>query len=550
MRQRSATLIPVIALGLGLGVAACRETQPTASSPSNPLTLTSSLSRAQRLGPAASDPGGWAVQRSVTTEPGENGSSNSSFDAEEAPDWGVVGDLYAAEYGIHFENAMGISLPPWSYYPPRSGGRVMTAIIPPSHTGGDGHVTVTFSPSVTVFGAYATSAMPLTLACFDSAGTTVGTEELPTPNLNNGDSPFSPNQQIEVRGDGIARCVFDGSNNLYGFDDFYISRVAEPKLTVKCDPDSPMPRGEWVRCTATLEPKKTAFTIIEQRAEAEGHVYVDSTPKPVIERGDFEYDWGGHAIVDTRVTMKARVVLHGDTITVTSDPVEFGVKSRMKIGNESWPRLTLPDTAPTPHVDTTQSLTDPPFELDTIKVKASTYVHWYTAAKGGLGVTKLDLNYQYEHETKGPNTNWLYVTDSATITRNAIFYSKHLDSTDTFYKQQNGGKVLIEGGRYTGCNSADMKSLRGQTFAHEGGHYAVNKTFFAEHDVQAAYEGIHVYLDPTSPGAVTPNVAIHAAVDSAYGAALHSLQKPIDGKNTPYPLKLSCFFHGPFPGIK
>jgi hypothetical protein len=532
------------------GIAACRDVQPTASRAANPLTLTSSASRVPQLR-TSDQRSNWAVQRTVTTTPGENGTSMSNFDGEEAPIWQDIGDFYA-DYGVHFENAMGIILPPSSYYPPNSPSTLITAIIPPDFTGGDGHVTITFDFPVTVFGAYATSAMPLALSCSDSTGAIVDTKYLRTPNLNNGESPFGPNQNIEVRGEGIVRCVFDGSNNLYGFDDFYFSRLPQPKLTVNCDPDSPMPRGEWVRCIATLEPKKTPFTIIERRAEAEGHVYTDTTAIPVNgERGDYEYSWAGNAVVDTKVTMKARVAVGGDTVTVTSEAVEFSVKSRMDIGSESWPRLTLPDTAPTPQVDTAGRLTFPPFQSDSIKVSNNKKVSWYTAAAGALGLTTLTLKYPYEHLIQGPNTNWLYIRDSVTISENSIVYSKHLDSTDSFYTQQTGGTVVIAGKRYTGCGSADMQSLRNQTFTHERGHYAVNKNYFAAHDVQGAFEGIRVYVDTTVAGAVTTRDALRLAVASAYAAPLDSLQKPLDDRSvTPYPINLSCFFHGPFPGVK
>lgn len=534
---RSTTSAVLAALA---GLVACTDAPPTAARHADPRAVSAGLLAPGESGGA----GGRASARwprpnlAVTTTPDPNGNLESTFDFEEAPNGGELAELYAA-YGLHFENASAYHSGN-SYYPPKSPPTIITATIPPTYEGGNGVVTVTFDSSVTAFGAYVTSFLPLTLTCFDAQGAVVGTQAAQTPNLDDGRSPYAPNQLIKVTGDGIARCTFDGANNYYTLDNFIVTRgPAGPKLSVRCSPASPIRRGEYVDCLTTIQPHMP-YTIIERRAEAEGHVFVDSTPVVVTDRGNFEDDWIGEAIVPTRVTITANVTLHGKTTAVTSAPDSFTVKSRM--GTEDWTRLTLSPTAPTPQIDPGNMLkTYPPFQKDMT-------TGFYVGASGGLGTTPFEIRYSVVKVRQGPNTNWLYERVPVTLDTVRIYYSRAIDPSSAFYKQQDGTDVVDGKKRYHGCGSADMNSLLTQVFTHERGHYAVGVNYYSTHDVQAAFEGLHYYLAAhTTPGDTVELAAINDATRSVYFAGFDAAQAPLDQKGTPYPISLHCVFHGPFP---
>lgn len=473
----------------------------------------------------------------MTTTPGPNGSLESTFDFEEAPNGGELAELYAA-YGLHFENASAYHSGNW-YYPPKSPPTIITATIPPTYEGGNGVVTVTFDSSVTAFGAYVTSFLPLTLTCFDAQGAVVGTQAAQTPNLNDGRSPYPPNQLIKVTGDRIARCTFDGANDYYTLDNFIVTRgPAGPKLSVRCTPASPILRGENVDCLTTIEPH-VPYTIIERRAEAEGHVFVDSTPIVVSDRGNFEDDWIGEAIVPTRVTVTAKATVRGKTTTITSAPDSFTVRARTVA--DGWAKLAWSPTPPTPQIDPGNMLKAyPPF----VKAQSGLYV----GASGGLGTTNADVVYSVVRVRQGPNTNWYYERIPASLDPATIYYSRDIVPGSTFYQQQDGTDVVDGKKRYRGCGSADMNSLLTQVLTHERGHYATAVKYFTDHDVQAALEVLHFYLGGSPvPSDSAVNAAINDAVQAAYGAGYDAAQKVLDQPGTPYPISTSCAYHGPFP---
>ncbi|HET7550768.1 MAG TPA: hypothetical protein VFK04_05735 [Gemmatimonadaceae bacterium] len=437
--------------------------QPTASRTINPLTLTSSASRVPQLRSSDRDGDGWAVQRTVTTTPGENGTSMSNFDGEEAPIWQDIGDFYV-DYGIHFENAMGIVLPQSSYYPPKSPSTLITAIIPPDFTGGDGHVTITFDFPVSVFGAYATSAMPLSLSCSDSTGAIVGTKYLRTPNLNNGESPFGPNQNIEVRGEGIVRCVFDGSNNLYGFDDFYFSHV---DAGVSCNPESPE-RGEETTCAAKGFAVVNAWSFIPDSA---GFPNVrDSVPNN-------EQEWKGYMVVSGTVRVLGWHKV-ADAFVRPRDSASIHVAVQPRT---DWVPLQMPG-AP----------------VDSGQGKLSLLPDANRDITFGLFRFRGPEKWSSATVRSGPNSGYSWINKEPELQRGVVYINPVLDGKGKWAKEQDGeynGKTTSPNGRPY-CNQENLGIFKKEVKRHEGLTGAPN-SHYGKYQTELKTTDLHKQLEAT-----------------------------------------------------
>lgn len=445
MRQRSATFVSVIALGIGLGVAACRDTQPTASASSDPRSVSASLQRSAQAAPAGGNAARWKPALTVTTTPGENGSASTSFDFEEAQSELLVGDLYA-EYGLHFQNASAYNTFFASdYYPSHSGITVVTATIPRSGNGGDGAVVVTFDSSVTSFGAYATSAMPLTLSCFDAQGATVGAKDLQTPNLNDGKSPYAPNHKIEVEGEGIVRCTFTGSNNYYVLDDFEVQRTA---AGVTCDPSSPR-RGEKTTCTAAGFVVVNAWSFMP---DSNGLPEVrDSVP------GN-EPEWSGSVVMSGTVHVFGWHKVE-DAFVRPRDSASVHVEVQPRT---DWVPFKMPDSVEYAGQGPTSIIPAPNDSMMFGAFRLIAPDNW--TAKTALS---------------GPNKGYTWIDSEPPLPRSKVYLSPALDGEGAWAARQvgeyGGKKKSPKGLPY--CNQENLKTFKAVVERHEGLTHAANSHY-------------------------------------------------------------------------
>jgi hypothetical protein len=335
-------------------------------------------------------------------------------------------------------------------------------------------------------------------------------------------------QTLQVTG-SISKIVLEAATGDYVSYSMQIVPGSSLALVAKCKPPS-IVRGEIVDCTAELQPGTHPFTITEQKAVGEGHTFVDSKKYP-IDRGQAQ-DWVGDAVVSTKVTFTADVVIGGKTVTLVSNTAEYAVTTRM--GQGVWQRLTLPPMGK-PSIDPGDKLkTYPPFYQQSNGA--------WNADNGSIGTTRADLGSPHaKSPTTGPNQGWYYLGGPAFVQDFATYYSPHLDPSDSVYKQQQGGHVTINKVPFRLCSATDFDQALATTLQHEAVHAAAHQTYFATNDVQAAFEGIHFFVDPTAPS--DPQQVLDqekAAIKAGYSAPSEAFQAPIDATGGPFPVKLGC----------
>jgi hypothetical protein len=141
---------------------------------------------------------------------------------------GLVGDYYAAAYGLHFTGAYALNKSGtlnYTAYPPYSGETVVTDMYEYA-----GVITMTFDGTYASVGGYYTYGGPsgdgeLNLTAYDSADIVVDSATL-LPNLA---GSGTPNAWIELtHADGIAKVVIDDGGRSYTLDDLTLDGREAP----------------------------------------------------------------------------------------------------------------------------------------------------------------------------------------------------------------------------------------------------------------------------------------------------------------------------------
>jgi hypothetical protein len=101
--------------------------------------------------------------------------------------------------------------------------------------------------------------------------------------------------------------------------------------------------------------------------------------------------------------------------------------------------------------------------------------------------------------------------------------------------------VTINKVPFRSCSGADFDAARATTLQHEAVHAAALQTYFATKDVQAAFEGVHFFVDPATPP--DPQNVLDqekAAIKVGYSDPSHAFQAPIDAPGGPFQVSLGC----------